>query len=63
MNRLVAAAFTALAAFAALPALAHEGHGAPLLHMHDAEQLGLGALAGLAVAVAAAAWVWFRGRR
>ncbi|MCW5632820.1 MAG: hypothetical protein KIT17_05725 [Rubrivivax sp.] len=53
-----------LAAVAAAPALAHPGHGAPPLHLHEAEWFGLVALGALAAAVAGGlAWLWLRGRR
>jgi hypothetical protein len=41
-------------------ALAHGGHGAPEVHLHDHEALGLWVLVGLSAG--AAAWIWFSGR-
>ena len=50
-------------ALAAGAAAAHGGHGAPPLHLHDAETLGLAALVALAAAsVGATLWLWFSGR-
>jgi hypothetical protein len=45
----------------ATAASAHGGHGAPDLHLHDAEMLGLWLLVGLSAL--AAAWIWFSGGR
>jgi hypothetical protein len=48
----------------ACAAAAHEGHGAPPLHLHDAEMLGLAALAAVAAtAVGATLWMRFFGRK
>jgi len=57
------AAIFAAASLLAGATAAHEGHGAPPLHLHDAEMLGLGALAAVAVAaIGGALWHWFAGR-
>jgi hypothetical protein len=57
-----AGAFVAATLLANLAA-AHGGHGAPPLHLHDAEMLGLGALAAMAVAtVGTALWLWLSDR-
>ena len=40
--------------------LAHGGHGAPELHLHEHESLGLWLLVGFTAV--AAAWIWFSGR-
>ncbi len=50
------AALTAL--LTAAPAFAHEGHGAPGLHLHAADLLGLLVLLGVA---AVAFWIWRTG--
>jgi hypothetical protein len=57
-----AGALVAAALFSNLAA-AHGGHGAPPLHLHNAEMLGLAALAAVAAAsVGAALWLWFSDR-
>ena len=42
-------------------ALAHPGHDAPEVHLHDHELLGLWLLVG--ISAVAAAWIWFSGGR
>ncbi|MBI5720582.1 MAG: hypothetical protein HZC37_23130 [Burkholderiales bacterium] len=58
-----AGAFMAATLLANLAA-AHGGHAAPPLHLHDAEMLGLAALAALAaVGAGTALWLWFSRNR